>query len=274
MKPDWIASSRSAFVMAVVCGGLMQACGSNTVLDTHDGTGGVPGKGGAAVLNASGGAGGNGGVVGQGGSGGREADAALNLDAPKGGDGGAITTIGAGGVVAADGAIEQTGGRPALGGVAGTASAGGRIGTGGAGQGGATGTGATASTGGTIGTGTGAPAGTVCGGRTGVTCPSGEYCDLASRCGRISDATGICERTGGVICTAVVRPVCGCDGKTYSNDCVRNGAGVLKASDGACPSVDGGATARLERAPGGVGSVGAALIARKCPTQARHASTL
>ena len=39
---------------------------------------------------------------------------------------------------------------------------------------------------------------------------------------------------GPIMCTADWRPVCGCDGKTYSNACNANAAGVSRYTEGEC----------------------------------------
>lgn len=72
-----------------------------------------------------------------------------------------------------------------------------------------------------------------CGGSTGVTCGEGQFCKSAV--GQCADnAEGVCARLP-QLCPAPINRVCGCDGKTYSNECMAHAAGVNVASTGACP---------------------------------------
>jgi hypothetical protein len=60
-------------------------------------------------------------------------------------------------------------------------------------------------------------------------CAPDEYCEHGDACG----APGSC-RNRPLECAEIYRPVCGCDGRTWSNDCVMREAGVSKDHDGGC----------------------------------------
>jgi Kazal-type serine protease inhibitor domain len=72
-----------------------------------------------------------------------------------------------------------------------------------------------------------------CGGFIGKRCESGQYCDLPAGQCRSADMFGKCEDTPAA-CTADFAPVCGCDGKTYGNDCERKTARVQLDFKGPC----------------------------------------
>ncbi len=78
------------------------------------------------------------------------------------------------------------------------------------------------------------PASTACGVRGGIQCKAGEYCSfpLAAQCGA-ADGPGACAPRPDA-CIEIFKPVCGCDGRTYSNSCMAANAGVSVARDGSC----------------------------------------
>jgi hypothetical protein len=63
-----------------------------------------------------------------------------------------------------------------------------------------------------------------------------EYCDVESEEGNECNSLkfGTCKKPPKT-CLKDWDPVCGCDGKTYSNDCFRRANSVFSSTPGECP---------------------------------------
>lgn len=73
-----------------------------------------------------------------------------------------------------------------------------------------------------------------CGGIMPFQCPNGQFCQFQTgHCTGVGQP-GTCTRKPRACPMMIVRPECGCDGKTYSNDCRRQQAGVSLRHLGKC----------------------------------------
>ena len=78
------------------------------------------------------------------------------------------------------------------------------------------------------------PLGGRCGGFAGIRCNPGLTCRITAPG---ADRMGVCVPAGGGVsraCPRILRPVCGRDGRTYSNECVMRSSGMRMAYPGRC----------------------------------------
>jgi len=86
---------------------------------------------------------------------------------------------------------------------------------------------------GSIGTAGAVGLGGICGPIRDGACDTGLFCERKAGTCNLIGGTGRCVRVPEA-CAMIWEPVCGCNGRTYSNDCERVKAQTQKAHDGPC----------------------------------------
>ena len=81
-----------------------------------------------------------------------------------------------------------------------------------------------------------------CGGPEKIACNSALFCHLPDGQCSAPDAAGTCAKAPD-FCMRVSRPVCGCNGKTYPNECEARKAKVAIDTTGACKKAPADGTA-------------------------------
>jgi len=87
--------------------------------------------------------------------------------------------------------------------------------------------------GGTSSSSSSAKKGAMCGGIAGLKCPEGEACRYPVNKCNVADLSGTCVKVKNP-CPKGGAKVCGCDNKTYDNECELLTAGAREAHKGAC----------------------------------------